>query len=70
MKKTVLIKKIVFVLLLAIIFMPEVNGQSIEEVFDFENDNVNDVPEAPIHYLVTLGLLVGGYLGFKKLKSE
>lgn len=32
------------------------------------NNTVNDVPEAPIHFLVGLGMLVGSYLGFRKLK--
>jgi len=68
MKKTGLIKKIVFVLLLAIIFMPEVNGQSIDDAFGFE-ENVDDVPAAPINMLVYMGLIAGSYLGIKKLKS-
>ena len=66
MKKTGLIKKIVFVLLLAIIFMPEVNGQSIDDAFGFE-ENVDDVPAAPINMLVYMGLIVGAYIGFNKM---
>ena len=64
MKKTVLMKKIVFVLLLAIVFMPEVNAQSIDDTFGFE-ENVNDVP---INFLIPLALIIGAYLGIKKLK--
>ncbi|TKS55850.1 hypothetical protein [Mesohalobacter halotolerans] len=67
MKKTGLMKKIVFVLLLAIVFMPEVNAQGIDDAFGFE-ENVDDAPEAPINMLVYIGLIAGSYLGIKKLK--
>ena len=70
MKNPVYIKKTVIVLLLIIAFIPDVNAQNLEDVFGFNDDNVNDVPEAPIHFLVYLGMLVGAYLGFKKFKKE
>ncbi|TKS55852.1 hypothetical protein [Mesohalobacter halotolerans] len=65
MKKTGLMKKIVFVLLLVIVFMPEVNGQSIDDAFGFE-ENVNDVP---INFLIPVALIIGAYLGIKKVKK-
>ena len=70
MKNRVYIKKIAIVLLLVIAFMPDVNAQSLEDAFGFNDDNVNDVPEAPIHFLVALGLLIGGFIGVKKFKKE
>lgn len=41
--------------------------QSIEDVFGMDNENVNDV-DAPIDSLVYLFIILGSYLGFKKLK--
>ncbi|GGE22119.1 hypothetical protein [Psychroflexus salis] len=70
MKNPVYIKKIVIVLLLIIAFIPDINAQNLEDVFGFNDDNVNDVPEAPIHFLVALGLLIGGFIGVKKFKKE
>lgn len=49
----------------------EITAQStifeLEDALGFE-ENVNDV-ETPIHFLVGLGMLVGSYIGVKKLKK-
>jgi len=41
----------------------------LEDAFGFENDNVNDTPEAPIHMLLYLGLAIGGFIGVTKLRK-
>ncbi|GGE45215.1 hypothetical protein [Psychroflexus planctonicus] len=56
-------------LLFMLVLMPEAQAQSLEDVFDFDNDNVNDVPEAPINMLIYAGLVVGSYFGIKKIKA-
>ena len=68
MKKTAVIK-IVIVLLIATVCMADAYAQTIGDAFGFEDDNTNDIPEAPIHFLVYLGLVIGGYLGIKRLKK-
>ncbi|GGE45163.1 hypothetical protein [Psychroflexus planctonicus] len=55
-------------LLFMLVLMPEAQAQSLEDVFDFDNDNVNDVPEAPINMLIYAGLVLGIYFGIKKIK--
>jgi hypothetical protein len=56
--------------LVSLIGLSSAYGQSeLEDLFGFDNTNVNDVPEAPIHFLVYAGMLVGTYLGFNKLKQ-
>ena len=42
-------------------------GQSLEDALGF-SETVNDVPEAPIHLLISLFLGIGVFLGIKKLK--
>lgn len=52
------------------LIITQVNAQGLEEalgVIDFI-DQVDDTGQAPIHMLVWLGMLVGSYLGFRKLK--
>ncbi|GGE26699.1 hypothetical protein [Psychroflexus planctonicus] len=56
-------------LLFMLVLMPEAQAQSLEDVFDFDNDNVNDVPEAPINILIYVGLVLGSYFGTKKIKA-
>ncbi|WP_229731936.1 hypothetical protein, partial [Psychroflexus planctonicus] len=56
-------------LLFMLVLMPEAQAQSLEDVFDFDNDNVNDVPEATINMLIYAGLVVGSYFGIKKIKA-
>lgn len=55
--------------LISLIGLSSAYGQGLEELFGFENDNVNDVPEAPLHMLIYLGLVIGGYLGVRKLRE-
>ena len=40
---------------------------SLEDALGF-TETVNDVPEAPIHFLVSLFLAVGAFLGIRKIK--
>ncbi|MGM0636433.1 MAG: hypothetical protein ACQESK_10240 [Bacteroidota bacterium] len=55
-------------LILILLLCVEQNyAQSIEDVFGMDNENVNDV-EAPIDSLIYLFVILGSYLGFKKLK--
>ncbi|MBS3739675.1 MAG: hypothetical protein KGY51_11890 [Psychroflexus sp.] len=56
-------------MLLVIAFMPDVNAQSIDDAFGFE-ENVDDVPKAPINMLVYIGLIAGSYLGIKRLRKK
>ena len=56
--------------LVSLIGLSSAYGQSeLEDLFGFDNTNVNDVPEAPIHMLIYLGLVIGGYLGVTKLRK-
>ena len=65
------INKVIFTLaLVSLIGLSSAYGQNgLEDLFGFDNDNVQDTPEAPIHILVYLGLLVGGFLGIRKLRK-
>ncbi len=57
--------------LISLIGLSSAYGQNgLEDLFGFENDNVADNPEAPIHMLVYLGLVVGGFLGICQLKNK
>lgn len=51
---------------LAVSFTAE--AQSLEDALGF-NDNVQDIPAAPINGLIGIALAAGAYLGFKKLKK-
>jgi hypothetical protein len=57
--------------LVSLIGLSSAYGQSseFEGLFGFDDTNVNDVPEAPIHMLIYLGLVIGGYLGVTKLRK-
>ena len=57
--------------LVSLIGLSSAYGQSseFEGLFGFDDTNVNDVPEAPIHFLVYAGMLAGAYLGFYKLRK-
>lgn len=48
------------------LIITQVNAQGLEQAIGFD-DQVNDV-QAPIHILVWLGMLMGAYLGYRKLK--
>jgi len=64
--------KVIFTLaLVSLLGLSSAYGQlgGLEDAFGFENDNVNDTPEAPINFLIPLALLVGAYLGVKKMKK-
>ena len=62
MKKIITLSSLFFLLLLS----APTFAQDLPPVFD---DSVNDeTPPAPITGLLPLGLAVGAYLGFKKLK--
>jgi hypothetical protein len=54
--------------LVSLIGLSSAYGQDLDSAFGFD-DNVNDVPAAPIHMLIYLGLAVGGYLGVTKLRK-
>lgn len=63
-----------FVAVAMFMFVQNINAQSasiedLNSALGFES-TVNDVPESPIHLLVWLGLILGGFLGMKKLKSN
>ncbi len=68
MKKTLIYTLVaVAVLGAAQVANAQANAEDLNNALGF-NNTVNDVPEAPIHFLVGLGMLVGSYLGFRKLK--
>jgi hypothetical protein len=54
--------------LVSLIGLSSAYGQNLNDAFGFD-DNVNDVPAAPIHFLVYAGMLIGAYLGLNKLKQ-
>ena len=69
MKKT-LIYTLVALAIVATTQVANAQAASLDDLngaLGFDN-TVNDVPEAPIHFLVGLGMLAGSYLGFRKLK--
>lgn len=43
-------------------------AQSLEEIIGFDDD-VRDVPEAPINGLIGVALVAGAYFGFRKFKK-
>ena len=63
-------KYLTLTLILCLMIFPTVGfGQgSLEDALGF-TETVNDVPEAPISGLVALGLVVGSFFGYKKIKS-
>ena len=62
--------QLIFSLALVSLFgLSSAYGQGLEDLFGFENDNVADTPEAPIHTLVYLGLAIGGFIGVTKLRK-
>ena len=69
MKKT-LIYSLVAVAFLGVaqVVNAQASAEDLSSALGF-NNTVNDVPEAPIHFLVGLGMLVGSYLGFRKVKK-
>ena len=65
-------KQFIFILALISLFgLSCAYGQlgGLEDAFGFENENVNDTPEAPIHMLLYLGLAIGGFIGVIKLRK-
>lgn len=57
-------------ILLVIVFLfifSFTQAQSLEDALGF-NETVNDVPEAPINFLIALGVIIGSFIGIKRLK--
>ena len=54
-------------LIMMVLIATQVNAQGLEDAIGFE-DTINDAPAAPIHFLIPLALVVGAFLGIKKLK--
>lgn len=67
MKKSQLLASLLFILFLSVIFLPEVSAQDAGDGFGFGDDNVEDVA-ATIDLLAPMALLIGAYLGIKKLR--
>ncbi len=44
------------------------DGSNFFDQIGFDND-VEDVPESPIQGLLALGMIIGSYLGYRKLKK-
>lgn len=62
-------KSIGILILLCLLFTTQISlGQSLEDALGFE-ETVDDVPEAPIHGLVILGLAAGAVFGYRKIKK-
>lgn len=61
--------KYLIIMFLALSFSAE--AQSLEDFKDAIgfNDDVEDVPAAPINGLIGIALAAGTYLGFRKLKK-
>lgn len=67
MKKTsVYIITLLILLVITETTHAQASTEDLNDALGFDN-SVSDVPEAPIHFLIGLGMLVGTYLGFKKL---
>ena len=72
MRLTILTLFLILVVFLISLQQSTAQSADINELnnaLGFES-TVNDVPESPIHLLVWLGLILGGFLGMKKLKSN
>ena len=68
MKKTLIYTLVaVTVLGFAQVANAQASADDLNSALGFDS-TVNDVPESPIHFLVWLGMIVGSYLGFRKLK--
>lgn len=68
MKKTLIYTLVaVAVLGAAQVANAQASANELNSALGFDS-TVNDVPESPIHFLVWLGMIVGSYLGFRKLK--
>ena len=59
------LQKVAFSFLIFCLVSIQAQAQSLEDALGF-SETVNDVPEAPIHFLIPFLLLIGGYLGVKK----
>jgi hypothetical protein len=62
------VTRFLFVAVLVIVCTNSYGQTSLEDALGF-TETVNDVPEAPIHFLVSLFLAVGAFLGIRKIKS-
>ncbi|GGE26614.1 hypothetical protein [Psychroflexus planctonicus] len=56
-------------LVIILILLRETHAQSLKLALNFNNDNINNVPEAPINMLIYVGLVLGSYFGIKKIKA-
>jgi hypothetical protein len=58
--------KYLIIMFLAVSFTAK--AQSLEEIIGFDDD-VRDMPEAPINGLIGVALAAGAYFGFRKFKK-
>lgn len=63
------IQQIVFSVAMLLLISINTQAQSLEDALGF-SETVNDVPEAPIHFLIPLALFIAAYLGIKKIKDN
>lgn len=63
--------KVQLILVIAVVFLTTTATQAqtnLEDALGF-TETVNDVPEAPINFLVMAAAIVGSVIGIKKIKK-